>query len=289
MAGWRRPRKQQQQPPDHPAVPELPQRAAAATHNTFETVLWSLREKGIKDVAAIQLADGQQVQRRRRTSPPTRRAPPDADRYRHAGTPGKIARSSSHCSAARRIAAALVRDAGNHFRKCQAHGERRQQKHKPGQGARDPDVEQHALGIDRRPHADERAERAQQRRGHKVRQAGVHAVVHGGQVMPELVRQQDGRAASAKTAGPASRTAGCRQKVDTTRSCRPRRTADCGRNPPAWPRPTMVVVSSVSGKQQRHEASTARGCGCAARRRARPHRFRRRKGTAQERNPGRTR
>ena len=58
-------------------------------------------------------------------------------------------------------------DARNHLGKRQADGKRRQQKDETGQRPGDADIEQRALGADGRPQADERAERAQQRRRQK--------------------------------------------------------------------------------------------------------------------------
>ena len=88
---------------------------------------------------------------------------------------------------------ALVRDAGNDFREREPDGQRRQQKDKPGHGSGHADVEQHALGIDRRADANEGAERSRERgRRQEVRQAGIHAVIHAGDVVAELVSQQDG-------------------------------------------------------------------------------------------------
>ena len=75
--------------------------------------------------------------------------------------PGKTARSSSQSSAGvPKLSVALVRDAGNDFRKRQPDGQRRQQENKPGDGSGHADVEQHALGVDRRADANECAERA---------------------------------------------------------------------------------------------------------------------------------
>ena len=113
-----------------------------------------------------------------RTSRPRPRAPPGADRYRPCGTPGKISRSSSHCSSGHaELHAALVRDARESPWKTPAPPPAPAAETRSRPAARDPDIEQHPLGIDRRADADEGAERAQERRRHEVRQAGIHAVI----------------------------------------------------------------------------------------------------------------
>jgi hypothetical protein len=90
------------------------------------------------------------------------------------------------------VQAALVLDPGNDFRESEAHRECRQQKHKAGHRTGDSDIEENALRVDRRADANERAESAEQRRGKEVRQAGVDVVVERGEIVAELVRQQDG-------------------------------------------------------------------------------------------------
>ncbi len=84
-----------------------------------------------------------------------------------------------------------MRDARNHFGKGEADRERGQNEHEPRQRPSDADIEQYTLGVDRRAHADERAERSQPRRRQKVRQAGIHAMNQGREVMAELMRQKD--------------------------------------------------------------------------------------------------
>src|SRR5208283_4838829 len=70
--------------------------------------------------------------------------------------------------------------------------QRGQQEHEACERAGNPDIEQHALGINRRPYLDEGSEGAQEGRRQKVGQAGVDAVIQGGEVVAELVGQQDG-------------------------------------------------------------------------------------------------
>ena len=80
------------------------------------------------------------------------------------------------------------------FENARPDSQRRDQKHKPGQRTGDPDVEQHALAVDRRANANERAQRAGQRRGRgqKERQRGIHPVIHAGQIVAQFVGHQNG-------------------------------------------------------------------------------------------------
>ena len=171
--------------------------------------------------------------------------------------PGKIAFCKSHCRPGdAELQLALVRDARNHFGKRQADGQRRQQKYEAGQRPRDADIEQHALGIDRRADADEGAERSHQRRRQEVRQAGIHAVVQGREVVAELVRQQDGQQRQRKRQARRAASRDGARTASTARGCAPDRRADCGRNRTAWPRPP-------GGGEQREQRTAARAANSA--------------------------
>ena len=129
-----------------------------------------------------------------------------------------------------------------------------------GQRSGDPDIEQHALGIDGGADADEGAEGAdERRRGQEIRQAGVHAVVHAGEVVAEFVRQQDGQQRERERQAPAAATRVASTAAQTrSRSCsmskgRLRREVltACPRRPRWWSR-------SVSTNSRRG-ASSGRG------------------------------
>ncbi len=87
---------------------------------------------------------------------------------------------------------AMVGDAGNNLGKCQANGQRGQQKNETGNGPGDAHVEQCPFGVNRRADADEGPQRSGKgRRGQKKGQAGIEAVINARQIMPEFVRRKD--------------------------------------------------------------------------------------------------
>ena len=149
------------------------------------------REERIQDVAAVQLANRQQVHGGGEHSDPGGpgdRVQVDVCRP-HAGE--NRMREDPLQPGDAEFDAALMRDVRNHLRKRKPDGKRRQQKDEARKRSGDSDVEQHPLGINRRAYANERAESAEKWRGHEVRQARVHAVVHRRHVMAELMSQQN--------------------------------------------------------------------------------------------------
>src|SRR5215467_1666980 len=87
--------------------------------------------------------------------------------------------------------AALVYDPGNYLGEGQSDRERRYEEHKSGERPGDSNIEERPLTVDRRSYADERSERAQERRREEVRQAGVDPMIGGGEIVSEFVSQQD--------------------------------------------------------------------------------------------------
>ena len=152
---------------------------------------------------------------------------------------------------------ALMGDVRDHLGERQPHRERRQQEDKSRQRPGDPDIEQDPLGVDRRPDADERAEGPQKRRRHEVRQTGVHAMVQRSQVMSELMRQEDRQQRQRKRQALQQNGRDAATSRRRRESCSPGRTDDCGRNRPAWPRPSPSW-STASARTAGNTANSAR-------------------------------
>ena len=135
----------------------------------------ALANEGVENVAAIQLPDGKQIQRRRRRRPPKPRAPPDAGRCRSPGRPGKTnASNSRRMPGVPKIRSPCVAMPGMTFENASPIASAGTTNDESGQRTRDPDIEQLPLGVDRRADADERAQRADQRRsGQEIRQGGI--------------------------------------------------------------------------------------------------------------------
>ena len=113
--------------------------------------------------------------------------------------PGKMALAISHLQARdAEIQAALVGDARHTLENASPMESAGNRNTKPASGPEDADIEQRLLGKYGRAHANKCAERAQDGRRHEVRQAGIHAVVERGQVVAELVGQQDGHQSERK-------------------------------------------------------------------------------------------
>ena len=181
---------QQNHRPDRPAQPELAERqhqqADGPAHH-----LMAPRKERVENVAAIQLPDRQQIHRRgEHAHPGCARHRVKVDIARRRRRENGVLQQPLQAGDAE-LHAALVRDAGDHFRECDAHRQRGHQEDEARQRPGDSDVEERALGIDRRADADEGAEGSQERRGQEVRQAGVHLVEDGGDVVAELVSQQN--------------------------------------------------------------------------------------------------
>ena len=224
-----------------------------------------------------------------RTCPPRPRAPPGADRCRPRRTPGKMARSISHSRpGAPKCSIPWCAMPGITLENASPTESAGNRNTKPASGPADADVEQHALGIDRRAHADESAERAQERRRQKVRQAGIHAVIQRRQSSGRIRGPAGWAAESAKTASPAADRAGdARTSAYTRRRCstsngRLRSKSIC------MAAPTTVVVSSVSANSRPYSQYRSRVRSRREGEAPRRCRFRRREGTARARNPGRT-
>jgi len=82
---------------------------------------------------------------------------------------------------------------GNDFRRSDGIGHRRHGEKKSDNGPGESDVEQRAARGDRRANANECAESSEKRRrGEEVRIAHVNAVKLAGEIMSQLVRQQNG-------------------------------------------------------------------------------------------------
>ena len=142
-------------------------------------------------MAPVQLPDRQQVHGR------GEHAHPSPSRHRVETQIGRSPRRENRASQqpfqARhaKLHAALMADTRNRFGQGNPHRQRRQQEREPRQRSGNSDIEQHPLGINRRAHADKSPERAQHRRRHEIRQAGVNPVIDCRQVVAKLVRQQN--------------------------------------------------------------------------------------------------
>ena len=150
-----------------------------------------------------------------------------------------------------KISVPWLRDSGNHFGERQPDGQRRQQKDEAGDRTGNADIEQRALGVNRRSHVDEGAERSQQRRRQEDTAGWRPRVVHRRQIVAELVRQQDGQQRQ-RERQPLQQRGGMvpeprirtQVKARSTSNGRLRSKSIC------MAAPTAVVVSSVTREQQ---------------------------------------
>ena len=195
-------------------------------------------KEGVQNVAAIELADGQQVHGGgEHADPGGARHGVQVDIGR--GTPGKMARSQQPLQQrnAEMVAALRARCRESLWRRRCPMASAGQQKDEPGERPGDADIEERPPGIDGRPDPDEGAEGSEKRRRQKIGQAGIHAVEDGGHVVAELVGQQNQqqreriRQALQEGGGMIARSS------PIVPGCAPDRTARCVRNRSAWRRP----------------------------------------------------
>ena len=158
-------------------------------------------EDGEDRVPAVELADGQQIQTRHEQADPRGeietgsarcRASVRAERGAEQAEQRRVVEDRSR-AAGRATSRELRRGAASDVTTpAKAMG---MSDDETGERPRDADVEERAARRDGRLDLDERAERAgekERRRGDKERQRRVHAVAAAGDVMPGLVREQDG-------------------------------------------------------------------------------------------------
>ena len=183
---------QQQHSPHQPAQPIMNrQRHQQNGHRQCDAAV-ALAGQCIEDVAAVQLAGGQQVERGGEDADP-RGAP---DRVQQQGLVRNARPQQGFEDALDQRAAEYDKRfliAGkDKFRLGDGQGQRRHRDEETDQRAGDGHIEQSATIDDRRANSDESAEGADERgRGNEIWIRGVDAVVAAGEVVAEFVGEQD--------------------------------------------------------------------------------------------------
>ena len=157
-------------------------------------------------MAAVQLADREQVQRRRQHPEPGRErhrvhVQREAVRRR---APDQPRRELEEQRLAQLEQPALVGGQRRHVRHRQANEQRRHGDDEAGDRAGDADVEQHLLARDLLADADERAHRPGQQERHRneKRQGRIDVIIAAGEIVAELVAAEDGEDRSAVPEAP---------------------------------------------------------------------------------------
>ena len=238
--------------PDDPARREERQRRSATPIVDERDVGRPAAEHRVRDVAAVELADREQVRAPSRAGRTTRRTPSGAcsASSRPACVPqishdASLKSSGSPSSSSRRSPAGIAHD----VRQRDADEQRRHRDDEAGDRAGDADVEQHALARNRLADADERAERAGQQRA-----------APAGKTAATRRRHNSGRRSSARARGsrgsprivplyhrPARRA---RASEPTCGTC-------AARSPPRTPRSDRRRRSVVDGDRQHEQQRRA--------------------------------
>ena len=169
--------------------------ASTSTHHGGHVGL--LAEHAVKDVTAVQLADGYQVDRRDQQAHPTG----EGNRVQHEVQPSGIG-PLSQCDqvlhqqrlAQDELFSWCCRRDRHRMAPIKSEPEEDERRHQPGQRAADADVEDGLAVSSSRIHADHRAEGpdGRQRHGNEIGQRGVDAVPPGLDEVAHLVAEQDG-------------------------------------------------------------------------------------------------
>ena len=153
----------------------------------------ALAQQGIDDVAAVELADGQQVEAGQKQAEPTREAHrPEGQSHAFGGGAEKQPRQPLQEEGIAQQHAPVGVGVGNVVRAIEAEDQHRQGHDEAGQGSRDAHVEQRATMGERALDPDERAQRSDQAgERNEEGERRLDAVVEAGEVVAELVGEHD--------------------------------------------------------------------------------------------------
>ena len=185
--------------PGSPPIPASPSNrkrpSEPAPPQTRATAVYAFAEERIQDMAAVQLADRQQIQgSRQNTHPGGSRHRMQADvRPRHSREENSFQQTQQQRRPENKIAVST--DSRQNPRKQQpAESVPEPETRNPAIGPANAHIEQRPPRVDGRPDTDKGAERADQRRSRqKIGQRGVDPVPQASNIMAQFVRQQDGQ------------------------------------------------------------------------------------------------